>query len=1108
MQAGRAAARQVGWFWSVAVGVLAICAFVLSGTTAPGDTAARASSPALRMANPAAVYCTDLGYQYTVSHAASGERGLCVFPDGGECPAWDFLSGACGSEHSYCTQEGYDLVRAADGRDPFSAEYAVCVAPSGEVVGSVTDLTRLAEKTREAGCLSALAGAPERPAASDAAPRIDAGRVLPASFDWRNNGGNWLTPIRDQGNCGSCWAFATIGAVEAAFNISAADTTLDLDLSEQYLVSDCSGAGSCCGGWYDTALEYVRTAGVPDEACLPYVDGTACSCNGKTCGSECAYRGVGQCSEKTCSQRCGDWSTRLEQITNWGWVPADRTSIKQHLIDFGPLAAALNMDGSFTGDVYRCAPDFPVNHGVVIVGYDDAGSYWIVRNSWGTGFEASGYFKVGYGECSIEDYVDYAEVQSTANPGRVSGLAAAAGNGQVALTWRKPASSGTSPITDYVVQYRAVGAATWRTFNDGASPALYATVTGLTNGTPYEFKVAAKSAVGRGSYSAAVSATPQPTGTVKPGKPRSLTATPGSQQVALAWVQPASQGSSPVTDYVVQYRAVGAATWGTFNDGVSPALYATVTGLTNGTPYEFKVAAKSAVGRGLYTAPVPATPTGGASNDRFADAVTLSGASGTATGSNLGATLETGEPTHHGHASHSVWWRWTAPGSGLVAFNTNGSNFDTVMVAYTGSAVNALTEVAWDDDSGTGLQSALGFNALAGTTYRIVVDGYGSNTGDITLNWTQQTGPANDMFANAIALSGATGSTTGSNQGATAEANEPNHHGDLSHSVWWNWTAPSSGPATFDTNGSTFDTVLAVYTGASVGGLSLVVEDDDSGDSTQSLVGFNAVAGTTYRIAVDGYSTNTGNITLNWSLQSGPVGPPNDMFANAILLPGVGTTTGSNVGATVETGEPNHWVTCRTRCGGSGPRPARASSPSTPLGRPSTRCSRLHRHRLPPHLGGGERGLPATLAEQRELLGDPGHHLPHRRGRAHQHREHHPQLVFPGGTAERHVRQRHHPLRTSGTTTGSNVAATKEPNEPNHHGDLSHSVWWSWTAPASGTRSFRTAGSAFDTVLAVYTGTAVNALTLVGEHDGCRRGNDIVTFAAVAGTTYRIVVDG
>ena len=66
----------------------------------------------------------------------------------------------------------------------------------------------------------------------------------PTSFDWRNfNGGDWMTVVKNQGSCGSCWSFAAVGVVEAQYNLLENNPDLDLDLSEQYLVSNCSGAG-------------------------------------------------------------------------------------------------------------------------------------------------------------------------------------------------------------------------------------------------------------------------------------------------------------------------------------------------------------------------------------------------------------------------------------------------------------------------------------------------------------------------------------------------------------------------------------------------------------------------------------------------------------------------------------------------------------------------------------------------------------------------------------------------------------------------------------------------------------------------------------------------
>jgi len=105
----------------------------------------------------------------------------------------------------------------------------------------------------------------------------------------------------------------------------------------------------------------------------------------------------------------------LVRIQSVGDVLAGQ--IKQSVVDRGPLVAAMGIGsavgGAFVGDIYRCGDDSGVNHGVVIAGYSDAGGYWIVKNSWGSGWNGDGYFKVGYGECAIESYVLYAVAQSS-----------------------------------------------------------------------------------------------------------------------------------------------------------------------------------------------------------------------------------------------------------------------------------------------------------------------------------------------------------------------------------------------------------------------------------------------------------------------------------------------------------------------------------------------------------------------------------------------------------------------------------------------------------------------------------------------------------------------
>jgi subtilisin family serine protease len=123
-------------------------------------------------------------------------------------------------------------------------------------------------------------------------------------------------------------------------------------------------------------------------------------------------------------------------------------------------------------------------------------------------------------------------------------------------------------------------------------------------------------------------------------------------------------------------------------------------------------------------------------------------------------------------------------------------------------------------------------------------------------------GPPNDNFANRIFLGGLPVSTTGSNIRATAEEGEPSQSGAI-NSVWWTWTAPSTGLYNIDTRGSNLDTYLSVFTGDELPNLTLVGANDDGGGYFTSLVSLEATAGTTYQIAVDGWASHTGPINLN-----------------------------------------------------------------------------------------------------------------------------------------------------------------------------------------------------------------------------------------------------
>lgn len=307
---------------------------------------------------------------------------------------------------------------------------------------------------------------------------------------------------------------------------------------------------------------------------------------------------------------------------------------------------------------------------------------------------------------------------------------------------------------------------------------------------------------------------------------------------------------------------------------------------------------------------VPAAYSAPPANDGFAAATAIAGASGSVEGVNTEATKEPGEPAHGDDpGGHSVWYSWTSPLTGAVLMETCGSSFDTLLGAYRGNAVTALTRLASNDDS-CDEGSRVIFQAVAGEEYRIAVDGFQGASGGFTLRWQASVPPPNDAFATAEQLSGASGRTTGTTIGATREAGEPAHHEEAAaNSIWFSWTAPSSATAIFSTCGSSFDTILAAYTGDAVDRLTVRAVNDDTsacGDGTdnRSLVSFAAAAGTTYRLAVVGFDEAAGDVTLSWSLRTPP---RNDAFTRARAIAGMrGRVAASTLGATRQTGESLH----------------------------------------------------------------------------------------------------------------------------------------------------------------------------------------------------------
>jgi hypothetical protein len=203
-------------------------------------------------------------------------------------------------------------------------------------------------------------------------------------------------------------------------------------------------------------------------------------------------------------------------------------------------------------------------------------------------------------------------------PGLPTGVTAAAGSQQALVSWSPPSSNGGTPITGYDVEYSANGGSSWTSASTAfhTSAATTETVSGLANGTAYVFRVAAINAIGTGGYSAAsASATPAPS-TTAPGAPTGVTASAGNAQAVVSWTAPSGDGASAITGYTVQDSSNGGTSWNaatllahSASGHDAPSTTKTVTGLTNGTAYVFRVGAVNASGVGAYSAPsAPVTP--------------------------------------------------------------------------------------------------------------------------------------------------------------------------------------------------------------------------------------------------------------------------------------------------------------------------------------------------------------------------------------------------------------------------------------------------------------------------------------------------------------------
>lgn len=222
---------------------------------------------------------------------------------------------------------------------------------------------------------------------------------LPSVFDWcRQNG---CTAVKDQGNCGSCWAFATVGPLESLIKIY--DET-SVDLSEQYLIScNLEGWGCDGGNWAHDYHQWKMADGEYEAGAVMESDFTYTA-------SDAA---------------CDPPHDKAYQIDSWEFVCGNAycqstvAQLKQAIYDHGPLTVAVCVNRAFQdykGGVFNGPGCNSLNHGVALVGWDDNDGCWIMRNSWGAGWGESGYMRIKYGVSGIGSEASYVVYNGSSNP--------------------------------------------------------------------------------------------------------------------------------------------------------------------------------------------------------------------------------------------------------------------------------------------------------------------------------------------------------------------------------------------------------------------------------------------------------------------------------------------------------------------------------------------------------------------------------------------------------------------------------------------------------------------------------------------------------------------
>jgi chitodextrinase/C1A family cysteine protease len=457
------------------------------------------------LVNPAAKYCEMLGYRYEiVSSKNMGDQGMVHLPDGRIVNAWDFFKGKVAQEYSYPARHGYEVETRTIEQDGFIIEEAVCVIyEKGEVVR--ISLEEFMEINGDQLMDDENRSLEDVHTNANYDPDFIPSKDLPASFDWRNYNGNaYIGTPRDQGGCGSCYAFGATAAAEGTYNFAMGKYGSNVaDFSESY-IAWCLGAMSaynshfygCNGADYDyMELQALCDIGTIDESYFPYSDA-----NNQSCPSAATN------APKT-------------KFASWHRVNCnDIAAIKTAIMTYGVVDAAVYVTtsfqnysgGIFTDSYTTCSSNpcynTPTNHAISLVGwgYDATyGDYWILRNSWGNSWGEGGYMRIKATSARVGCSVCYMvyENDGTTAPTVTTNTVTSIGDNS-AVSGGNITSNGGATVTASGLVYAKTASPTLTTGTVvSTSPVVTSgsyslTMSGLTSGTTYYVRAYATNSKG------------------------------------------------------------------------------------------------------------------------------------------------------------------------------------------------------------------------------------------------------------------------------------------------------------------------------------------------------------------------------------------------------------------------------------------------------------------------------------------------------------------------------------------------------------------------------------------------------------------------------------